>query len=179
MQFRDDIIRGIRLAAIAFAVLLIGLIGYRVLHETPAPRLAPPRDIAPPIPSIKPKVPDPLAVPAPPRAKADVAPRKAALHRAPVKKESTSTLPVPVVHNADVDPAPPQFEEIPVRPVAVNVLTLTGGGSRTGRGFRGAQGCSSGEIRQSWKASVARCGALLTYREVDSDNRSGMCETIQ
>ena len=126
MQFRDDIIRGMRLAAIVFAAVLILLIGYRMLHGTQSQAAPPP---PPPPPSRvpekaeeKPRAPDPLAVPAPPSVNS---PRKGAVRKATPKKEVVPVPLAPVVHNADVDPSPqPPPVDLPLRSVTANTLPV-------------------------------------------------------
>jgi hypothetical protein len=123
MEFRDDIIRGVRLAAIAFIVLLAGVIGYRLLHEAPSPPPSSPPalagETAQPLPPMKPKLSDPPAVPPPPPSTIVGSGRKAPIHRAPIKKKATTAQPAPIVRNADSDTPSPQLAEIPMQAVAV------------------------------------------------------------
>ncbi len=117
MQFRDDIMRGVRLAAIAFTVLLVGLIGYRMLHGTPTS--APPREIARPVAPVNPKPPDPLAVPAPPP---PVPAHKSPVRRTTIKNVISLPQSAPIVRNADPEMIPPAPAEIPIHTVAAKEL---------------------------------------------------------
>jgi hypothetical protein len=107
VPFREDILRGVRLSAIAFAAILLGVAAYRMLHMPAAAQTAPPEAVQPaPDPSspdqealaqpVEPEV-HPLIVPPPPpvagtvvkkvarpRAKVTAEPLAARVNRAPV-----------------------------------------------------------------------------------------------
>src|SRR5258707_12423682 len=70
VRFRGDILRGLRVGAILFAVLLVGVAVYRVMREAPPPDSTvakpPAAEPAAVTPTAAVSAPPPLAVPAPP-----------------------------------------------------------------------------------------------------------------
>ncbi|MGD1097245.1 MAG: hypothetical protein ABSB35_35325 [Bryobacteraceae bacterium] len=115
------------MAAVVFAVLLLALISYRMLHGAPSEAL---RSVAAPV--VRPEAPSkpPIAhasvpdseVPAPPPPSGS---RPARVHKASpptVRQAAAVAPPVPVIVNADVDVAPPTpvaAQEIVAPPVVV------------------------------------------------------------
>lgn len=123
MRYRKDILRGVRLAAAAFAVLLLALISYRMLHGAPteASRKAAPPAVVRPEPSPKPLAVHVSAadsdVPAPPGTPA--VSHSARVHKPRVaSQQAAPALPAPVIINADVEPAPQPANPAPVNEIA-------------------------------------------------------------
>ena len=91
MRFREEILRGIRLGAICFALLLVWLAAYRVLREGPAPDPLPQTQEVPPQAAPPAETPSgsPLVPPPPPL----VAPRRSASIRTAAKPVVTESIP--------------------------------------------------------------------------------------
>ena len=102
MNYQKEIIRGVRLAAIVFAALLVSLITYRTIHFTPAPA-APTQPAAQPAPEVV-STPEsfvaPDAVP-----EAVPVPVKPQIHRHP-HRSAAALAPANTVSSAEPVPAP-------------------------------------------------------------------------
>jgi hypothetical protein len=128
MRYRKDILRGVRLAAVVFAVLLLALISYRMLHgaaaeasgETASPVVRAEAPLKPPV--VHASAPD-LEVPAPPSPSGSGL-RPARVHKTPAPvRPAAVALAAPRIINADTEPvalpAPKPAEEIATPPPVV------------------------------------------------------------
>ena len=101
MAYQNEIIRGVRLAAILFAALLLSVTVYRVVHITPAPAATGQPPAPAPIASVASVAPDSPAVALPPVAV------KPQIARHPRRHTSTSAPapPASMASNRDLSPA--------------------------------------------------------------------------
>jgi hypothetical protein len=138
VQFRTDILRGIRLAAIAFAVVLIGVAAYRMLHSTaeaqtgpeiPTPAIeskaaepAPAPVQAPPVPDTSTFVPPPPPLAGrtgSPSRKASVSTPHPATRQAAAKQPGSTTHPSRATTSAEERPETPLGESAAVETPAL------------------------------------------------------------
>jgi hypothetical protein len=83
MHFRDDILRGVRLAAIVFALALFAMVLHRIVRvDTPGPATVSAKPVAAPKPAPQPPIiggsASPGSIPPPPPVRANATPRKPA-----------------------------------------------------------------------------------------------------
>jgi hypothetical protein len=120
MRYRKEILRGIRMAAMVFACLLVVLISYRMLHGAPAE--ASPKAAGPVVrPDVLPKPPVAHAatadfeVPVPPSSPAQ---RSVHVHKTPPPvRQAAVAVPSSVILNGDFEPAPQPAPPAPVNEI--------------------------------------------------------------
>jgi hypothetical protein len=138
MAFREDVFRGLRLGAIVFAALLVGVAVYRIARET-APAESTEQKPPEPVPAATTTA-APAAVPAPPS--------RPQIRRHPVGQKTVaaaSALPVetepaaqPVdrVETADVKPEPEPSLEKTEAPAVVDTVNAAAADKKDTRGKR-------------------------------------------
>jgi hypothetical protein len=104
MRFREDILRGVRLGGILFALLLVGVATYRVLRESPAPDPQPEKQEAPRQASSSDPPIGPSLVPPPPPL---VVHKHPANKQADAKSAVAESIPTPVADAPTGDENPP------------------------------------------------------------------------
>ena len=128
MQYRKEILRGVRLAAVAFTALLLVLISYRIMHGVPAE--ASPKAAAPavqPEAPVKPPVVHATSaefdVPVPPPSQGS---RPARVHKAPAVpiRQAAAPLLSARILNGEPEPAPQTAAGAPVNEITASPVTL-------------------------------------------------------